>query len=1302
MKKFALIILVFLLAIFRVNSQNIGGWFTFDLRDLDTTASDFSPSFDVRPIAEDGYVSIDNDGHFSVKGEPIRFWGTPCNPFKEDYILPRESIHLLAKEYSKMGVNLVRLHLMDSKPFLGNNSIFGGNAGTRIIDPVQLDKIDYMISEFRKQGIYIMLDLLCDRKYEETDGVPDPDSVYTGAKEVNFFDPLLISLQKEYAQQLLTHVNPYTGIALKDEPALAMIDIVNEGWFLHSVRCDEIKPISDGGNLSHYHYSMLTDLWNDFIHEKYLTEDSLMRSWGIWPYLPGNLPNSGFESGFDNWEYGSFGSVVTEFGISGNEVHSGSSSFHLYTTTASPMSYECYLNRFFTSVPGKIQTLSFWAKTVGTNHIDIQINQDNQWIAGKSFELVGNWKRYTFSFISDSTLGVDSKIFINLGNVQGDLWMDDFEIGLGEEQLHDGGSFNAQNIRLLNIWENESEIIKQRKLDQSEFYLKVQTDHFTDMKDFLKNDLGVKIPITGSNYLVGIPDIYAQSFTDFIDNHGYWVYNESNPASQIIHPGYKNAMLTLFAGLRIPGKPLTASEYNYELANPSANEALFFLSAYGSLHEADMLLIHGYDYGLLNNGLLISSLDNYHRVFDKAMLPTFAYVYRNHLIDGAKQEIDVSFSKNDVYNLIFRDDEMWGTDAYPNNYPFKLMYQHGLRTDFNSGNPYQTGKYPSEPQNPFISDTQQIEWDSTGLLAINTPRFIAAVGKLNAFTGKAIGPVVLSGADKAGGLTLLTLDEKPVEISEKLLMTVSTQQLNDEMVVVGYEELDYGHAPLMLEAIEISFTLHSDWEGITIYWLDKHGNPTGHHEIFMKNQSDVIPVTINTYQNSGVWFGIEPVSSVPSIKLVSFHPDEYPYMREPFRICWNSHLVDTLDLFWTDGFTTQSIGTFDAGTGFADWIAPDAFCDKCSIIATSHLDPSISDTFSFPLQKFCTCELIKNGTFNEGMENWTFYPDNSPNEVTYTTTNNHLRVNIIQKPEQIWHYNLSQPDIFPDQGDYLLDFDLSIPTESFTRLSNHFANQNTWEFIGNSNESYLYRWEKEKHFQFPFRYNLNTSVPVMFNISLGGIDSVGIVDNIRLRKICNPKSVKVTFRVDMKYEQISASGVHLNGNFLNWSPNDAITMNPADQLYTVSLSLPAGAEIDYKFINGSGNDWSAYELLSGTCAWGNDKNRHLIVPESDTVLNQVCFSKCDRCSGSAIEEKPDEWLDLYPNPFSRTLFIKGLPEGVTRIEVYDALGHLQFQEISQNNNLFKMNLSDVQPGIYIIRLTHDKFHRVFKAVKSLE
>ena len=103
-----------------------------------------------------------------------------------------------------------------------------GRNDTRAFDPDQLDREDYFLAELEKQGIYIDFNLLVGRPFLAGDGVSDASQFHEGAKGVSLYDKTLIELQKEYARQLLTHVNPYTGHSYADDPAVAIVEINNE------------------------------------------------------------------------------------------------------------------------------------------------------------------------------------------------------------------------------------------------------------------------------------------------------------------------------------------------------------------------------------------------------------------------------------------------------------------------------------------------------------------------------------------------------------------------------------------------------------------------------------------------------------------------------------------------------------------------------------------------------------------------------------------------------------------------------------------------------------------------------------------------------------------------------------------------------------------------------------------------------------------------------------------------------------------------------------------------------------------
>jgi hypothetical protein len=200
-----------------------------------------------KPAGKDGFVQI-KDGHFyTADGDRLRIWGInigggACFPEKEE-------AEKVAAFLARHGINGVRFHFMDSD-WGQENSIFDyDTTTTRYLHPGQLDKFDYFVSELKKQGIYSNINLNVGRNFRPADGVPDSD--YLGlAKGATIFDDRLIMLQKEYARQLLTHKNPYTGNRYVNEPALIIVEIVNENSLVEAWYGDRLTGTTYSENPS--------------------------------------------------------------------------------------------------------------------------------------------------------------------------------------------------------------------------------------------------------------------------------------------------------------------------------------------------------------------------------------------------------------------------------------------------------------------------------------------------------------------------------------------------------------------------------------------------------------------------------------------------------------------------------------------------------------------------------------------------------------------------------------------------------------------------------------------------------------------------------------------------------------------------------------------------------------------------------------------------------------------------------------------------------------------------------------------
>ena len=204
--------------------------FTIDWRDNDNALVDLSFLLDA-PAGKDGFVRAENGHLVKPNGARFRIWGinvtgSACFPSKKD-------APVVADHLARFGINCLRFHFLDSN---WSASLFvKGRDDTRALDPQQLDRLDFFIAELKKRGIYTNLNLNVGRNYRRGDGVKDHE--YLGlAKVVNYFDEHIQMLHKEYARQLLTHYNSYTKSEYRSEPAVIIVELVNENsiveaWF---------------------------------------------------------------------------------------------------------------------------------------------------------------------------------------------------------------------------------------------------------------------------------------------------------------------------------------------------------------------------------------------------------------------------------------------------------------------------------------------------------------------------------------------------------------------------------------------------------------------------------------------------------------------------------------------------------------------------------------------------------------------------------------------------------------------------------------------------------------------------------------------------------------------------------------------------------------------------------------------------------------------------------------------------------------------------------------------------------------
>lgn len=180
------------------------------------------------PAGKHGFVHASGGHLVTGNGQRIRFWGVNITDWSpgSTQIPSKQDAPMWAATLARYGVNCVRLQFLDLLAPRG--LIAASRDDTRAFDPDQLDREDFFLAELEKRGIYIDFNLLVGRPFKFGDGVADAGKIREGAKGISLYDKTLIDLQKDYARQLLTHVNPYTHRSYADDPAVAIVEINNE------------------------------------------------------------------------------------------------------------------------------------------------------------------------------------------------------------------------------------------------------------------------------------------------------------------------------------------------------------------------------------------------------------------------------------------------------------------------------------------------------------------------------------------------------------------------------------------------------------------------------------------------------------------------------------------------------------------------------------------------------------------------------------------------------------------------------------------------------------------------------------------------------------------------------------------------------------------------------------------------------------------------------------------------------------------------------------------------------------------
>jgi hypothetical protein len=234
-------LLLSLLAALPALSQDRQYRFSID-QDRLSGAPDFS--FLNHPLTAADRVLVKNGHFYTVSGQRVRFFGVN-SAFGASF--PEEQdARRIARRLRRLGINLVRLHHMDSQP--DRNPATAASLLTTgpypTLNLVSIARLRGFLDALKAEGIYVNLNLHVGYEFrpavDHVPAVPGAASLPKQSKPLHIFYPRMQELQQEYARKVME------ALKLKDDPVLAMVEIDNETSLIDAWQKNQIDRLITG------------------------------------------------------------------------------------------------------------------------------------------------------------------------------------------------------------------------------------------------------------------------------------------------------------------------------------------------------------------------------------------------------------------------------------------------------------------------------------------------------------------------------------------------------------------------------------------------------------------------------------------------------------------------------------------------------------------------------------------------------------------------------------------------------------------------------------------------------------------------------------------------------------------------------------------------------------------------------------------------------------------------------------------------------------------------------------------------
>lgn len=816
-------------------SATADDWFPFGIDFL----AGAPPAFDLstlneKPAGTAGWLRVEGERLVDARGRTVRLLGVNLTA-RACFPAPDESAPL-ARALARYGVNVVRLHFLDNE-WGGDRLSLVPKSNDLLRDGLEtnaLARLDIFVAALRAEGVLVNINLHVGRSY------PGDPRLTSNSKGIGNFMPDMIAELKTYSRLLLTHVNPHTGLAYKDDPAIPVLEISNEDslalnpWWIERL---EGAPAAE-----------LRRQFNDWLRATYRDTAGLRAAWGVDTGYTGPdlLPAGGLPAWNLEQHGGSRHEVVAQADgtVRWTGLQTGSESWHMQLSSGR-----------IELKPGTRYEVLLKARAPAPAPLAVNASQSGSPWGNvglyADFTVEPEWREFRFLFDANDQIGeAGARLTLSLKNQANTV-----EVAALHCRPVSGGYLKPDQTLEAGIPLPRSDAPPRVRRDLFQFLAGVEIAFASEIKRYLREELGCRALISHSQVQFGGP-LGARrelAVSDFVDIHGYWhhphfprkpwdagdweIVNESQIRS------WDGGTLAELAMLRPAGKPYAVSEYDIPAPNDHAAETWPMFAAMAGFQ--DWCALYHYTLGHGADDVKARHITGYFNLAGHpaklGLMPAGALMFRLGLVAPARERVALNLGDDAIFDLATEcNGGLWGTwrplwdrRAKQNG---SLALRHGtvLALTGPGGATGPAKPMPAAAQPPYRSDTGEWTWDTTnGVFVLGAPAARVWSGELGgrrlAAGDAELETEALDRPAPSATVVLVALDGKPVAESARLLVTALRRAENEGMVFDEKRKTvgrNWGHPPVRVLGLRATLRLPGGarWSAQP---LDEAGQPRG-------------------------------------------------------------------------------------------------------------------------------------------------------------------------------------------------------------------------------------------------------------------------------------------------------------------------------------------------------------------------------------------------------------------------------------------------------------------------------------------